>query len=208
MTWSDRMGTQEVHAWQLALQGHQNRVSALTVMVWDYVITLEDERELFWKRRPWTLATCLFLWIRYVGILLNAFGVFVAVSPDLTDFVRRPCTPIQAIPGSASKRLSGCQFHGQFKAFILQLRIYALYDASPRIAALIIGAFIVEILVVIGMFGIGSTSLEAVAEAVGNMVCQILLAFLSQTLMKGCAVSNCFLLHDILVRDSVIYYLA
>ncbi|KAJ7744232.1 hypothetical protein B0H14DRAFT_2987040 [Mycena olivaceomarginata] len=66
------MDAHEVHDWQVALQGHQNRVLALTVMVWDHIITLGDERELFWKRRPWTLATCLFLWIRYVGILLTA----------------------------------------------------------------------------------------------------------------------------------------
>ncbi|KAJ6571477.1 hypothetical protein B0H19DRAFT_1064560 [Mycena capillaripes] len=45
----------------------------------------------------------------------------------------------------------------------LQLRIYALYDASPRIAALMISALSVEVLIIIGMFGI-------VSEAAGNMV--------------------------------------
>ncbi|KAJ7351383.1 hypothetical protein DFH08DRAFT_957700 [Mycena albidolilacea] len=158
-------------------------------MVWDHIITLGDERELFWKRRPWTLATCLFLWIRYVGILLTAFGVFV----------------------------------------ILQLRIYALYDASPRIAALIVGAFAVEILAVIGMFGVGSNHIEAVAEAVGNMVrCKatvvpswLWLLWIPATsfelLLCVLAVYKGYqrfrtighqVLHDILVRDSVMYYLA
>jgi hypothetical protein len=35
-----------------------------------------------------------------------------------------------------------------------------LYDASPRIAALVVGAFAVEILAVIGMFGVGSNHIE------------------------------------------------
>jgi hypothetical protein len=35
-----------------------------------------------------------------------------------------------------------------------------LYDGSPRIAGLIIGAFVVEILAVIGMFGVGSNHIE------------------------------------------------
>jgi hypothetical protein len=35
-----------------------------------------------------------------------------------------------------------------------------LYDASPRIAALIVGAFAAEILAVIVMFGVGSNHIE------------------------------------------------
>ncbi|KAJ6527425.1 hypothetical protein B0H19DRAFT_1275233 [Mycena capillaripes] len=209
-------------------------------MVWDYIITLEDERELFWLlAKAETMDICyMSLFIRYVGILLTAFGVFVAVSPDLTDsllaifidcFVLQPHSFTDAIPGSASKRLSGCQFHRQFKAFILQLRIYALYDASPRIAALVIGAFAVEILAVIGMFAVGSNHIEAVAEAVGNMVrCKatvvpswLWLLWIPATsfelLLCVLAVYKGYqrfrsighqVLHDILVRDSIIYYLA
>ncbi|KAJ7910846.1 hypothetical protein B0H13DRAFT_2011099 [Mycena leptocephala] len=185
-------------------------------MVWDYIITLEDERELFWKRRPWTLATCLFLWIRYAGILLTAFGL----SPDLTDFVRHSWIRVEAVVGvSISSAIQ----------VILQLRIYALYDASPRIAALIIGAFAVEILAVIGMFGVGSNHIEAVAEAVGNIVrCKatvipswLWLLWIPATsfelLLCVLAVYKGYqrfrtighqVLHDILVRDSVMYYLA
>ncbi|KAF8185859.1 hypothetical protein K438DRAFT_1765638 [Mycena galopus ATCC 62051] len=127
----------------------------------------------YWqKRRPWTLATCLFLWIRYAGILLTAFGVFdvrykylATLSANSTPQLNRPFL---------DPHRSGCRgvnFIGNSRhVVILQLRIYALYDASPRIGALIIGAFAVEILAVIGMFGVGSNHIEAVAEAVGNIV--------------------------------------
>jgi hypothetical protein len=112
----------------------------------------------------------------------------------------------QAIRGSASKVVSGCPFRGLFKVWaqfnillvslsecchgvILQLRIYALYDASPRIGALIVSAFSLEVLAVVGMFGFGSAEVtgtfslarviytdiqiaefSVVAEAVGVMV--------------------------------------
>jgi len=213
------MDPHEVHAWQVAVQGHHNRVSSLTFMVWDYVITLEDERELFW-RRPWTLATFLFLWIRYVGILLIAFGVFVAVSPNLSDSL---CYFWLRFEGGVGMSISWAI------QVILQLRIYALYDASPGIAALIIGAFSVEVLAVIGLFSVGSANNTVVAEAVGNMVrCsatavpgwlwvfwlpvtsfELLLCVLA--IYKGYQRVHSIghqALQDILVRDSVIYYLA
>ncbi|KAJ7151929.1 hypothetical protein C8R46DRAFT_482182 [Mycena filopes] len=82
-----KMNPEENHVWDVAFRGHENRIVALTVMVWEYLITLEDERQLFWKRRPWTLATFFFLWNRYVGIILTSVGVVVAVWPTPSDSV-------------------------------------------------------------------------------------------------------------------------
>ncbi|KAJ7362255.1 hypothetical protein DFH08DRAFT_840570 [Mycena albidolilacea] len=199
------MTAHEVHVWQVAVQGHHNRASALTLMVWDYLITFEDERELFWKRRPWTFATFLFLWVRYGGILLIS------------------CYSWFRLEGGIGMSISWAI------QIILQLRIYALYDASPRIGALIVSAFSLEVLAVVGMFGFGSADATVVAEAVGVMVrCnvtavpawlwvlwvpvtsfELLLCVLA--LYKGyqrVESTGHKALQDILVRDSVLYYLA
>ncbi|KAJ7895541.1 hypothetical protein B0H14DRAFT_2680730 [Mycena olivaceomarginata] len=214
------MTAHEVHVWQVAVQGHHNRASALTLMVWDYLITFEDERELFWKRRPWTLATFLFLWVRYAGILLISLGIFVAVSPNLSDSL---CYSWFRLEGGIGMSISWAI------QIILQLRIYALYDASPRIGALIVSAFSLEVLAVVGMFGFGYAEVTVVAEAVGVMVrCnvtavpawlwvlwvpvtsfELLLCVLA--LYKGyqrVESTGHQALQDILVRDSVMYFLA
>ncbi|KAF7349444.1 hypothetical protein MSAN_01734400 [Mycena sanguinolenta] len=120
-----------------------------------------------------------------------------------------------------------CLFHGLSK-----LRIYALYDSSPRIAAFVVGAFLLQVLAVIGLFGLGSADNTAfadcsvVAEAVGNLVrCNVTsvpkwlwvfwvpvtsFEFLLCVLViyKGYRRIGSNDLQDILVRDSVMYYLA
>ncbi|KAJ7866035.1 hypothetical protein B0H14DRAFT_2733412 [Mycena olivaceomarginata] len=181
--------------------------SALTLMVWDYLITFEDERE---KRRPWTLATFLFLWVTRAGPICRN-------SPHLVSY------SWFRLEGGIGMSISWAI------QIILQLRIYALYDASPRIGALIVSAFSLEVLAVVGMFGFGYAEVTVVAEAVGVMVrCnvtavpawlwvlwvpvtsfELLLCVLA--LYKGyqrVESTGHQALQDILVRDSVMYFLA
>ncbi|KAJ6564973.1 hypothetical protein DFH09DRAFT_286258 [Mycena vulgaris] len=198
-------------------------VAALAMVIWDYLITLEDERELFWKRK-WTFATFLFLWSRYLGIFLIIFGVSVAVSPNLTDSVSYLWLRVESWVGMST--LCSIQV-------ILQLRIYALYDGSPKVTALIISVFFMEVICAVAMFGFTSANIRVVAEAMGDMVrCKVtavpswlwlfwvavtsfelLLCVLA--LYKGyqrIRISGLFksqqVLQDILLRDSVLFYVA
>ncbi|KAJ7793266.1 hypothetical protein B0H14DRAFT_3159744 [Mycena olivaceomarginata] len=170
----------KVHDWQVALQGHQIGFLALTVMVWDHIITLGDERELFWKRRPWTLATCLFLWV---------WGFWPFLDP----------------------RRSGCRgvnFIGNIKACQDLFLVLAKLNFA-RIAALIVGAFAAEILAVILLLRPQVTwyAVKLLSFRLGSG-CS---GFRQRAVYKGYQRFRTIghqVLHDILVRDSVMYYLA
>jgi len=69
------MNTEVARSWDIAVRGHTNRVGALALIVWDFFLTFDDERELFWKK-PFTLATYLFIWSRYVGLIVTVFWGF------------------------------------------------------------------------------------------------------------------------------------
>jgi len=51
-------------------------VTAAVVVVYDWVLTLEQEIELIW-RQHWSLMTVLYLIIRYIGLLYSAISVLV-----------------------------------------------------------------------------------------------------------------------------------
>ncbi|KAJ7773861.1 hypothetical protein B0H16DRAFT_113702 [Mycena metata] len=216
------MDPQEIHVWEVAVRGHENRVIALTVMVWDHLITLEDERQLFWKRRPWTLATFFFLWNRYVGLILAIFGVIVALWPNPSDSVGSSWLLVEAWLGVS------ISWSAQV---ILQLRIYALYDASPQIRAILISTFTVEVLTAIVVFGVASADnkFKVFAETIASLVRCNATVIPSWLWVFWLAVASfefllCVLaiykgyhrvksigpqtLHHILVRDSVMFYLA
>lgn len=206
------------------MQGHYNRMATLALVIWEYLITVEDERVLFWKRHPWTFATFLFLWCRYIGILLALWGLFVAVTPGLTDSL---CTSWLRAEGWI-----GMSVIWSTQA-ILQLRIYALYEGSPKIAALISTLFLMEVVSIISMFAFASVEGQVVAEAMHDMVrCKVTavpswiwLFWITMTsfelllcilaLYKGCQrvylrrqFPDHRVLQDILIRDSVIFYVA
>ncbi|KAJ7773862.1 hypothetical protein B0H16DRAFT_1684836 [Mycena metata] len=215
------MDPQEIQVWQDAFGDHCRRVVSVSVILWDYFITLDDEWEFFWKRGPWTAVTFLFLWGRYVGILLTGFGALTVVMSKSSDPVRYSWLRIQtwfAISISWSTQA------------ILQLRIYALYEASPRIGALLLVAFTSEVLVAIVVFSIASVKTKTVAGSVPgtNLVrCNVtatpdwlwvhwlaLTAF--EFLLCGLAAYKGYQrlrsirgrnLFEILVRDSVMYYM-
>ncbi|KAJ7041530.1 hypothetical protein C8F04DRAFT_1252860 [Mycena alexandri] len=189
------MDPQEIHVWEVALRGHENRVAALTIMMWDYLITLEDE-----SRYGPPHQTCCEQSILYLSR-----------TQPFKDVIR----------GCELKRGSEYLSHGPLK-----LRIYALYDTSPRIRALLIGAFSLEVLTAIVVFGVGSADNKVVAETMANIVrCNVtaipswLWVFWLAVTRQG-VISSIYkgyrsvksigpqTLHHILVRDSVMFYLA
>ncbi|EIN08771.1 hypothetical protein PUNSTDRAFT_133952 [Punctularia strigosozonata HHB-11173 SS5] len=59
-------------------------VGAVVLMLWDFLLTLEDERRLFWKQ-PFTMASFLFYWNRYVGFAITLFGLVVVMLPGTDE---------------------------------------------------------------------------------------------------------------------------
>jgi len=78
------MNPEEARSWDVAVNGHTTHVSALALILWDFILTFDDERELFWKKK-FTFATVLFIWSRYVGLIVTIFGAFIATSHNVSS---------------------------------------------------------------------------------------------------------------------------
>ncbi|VDC02927.1 unnamed protein product [Peniophora sp. CBMAI 1063] len=102
-------------------------VASLTWTLYDYVCTLEDEVRYVWPSR-WNIGKVLFFWNRYYTILLVAFDTaqihsFSKFQPSLFD-----CVLVDVLT-----RVFGVLGLWPIE-IIMQLRIYALFNRSKRIA--------------------------------------------------------------------------
>ncbi|KAJ7681975.1 hypothetical protein DFH06DRAFT_971612 [Mycena polygramma] len=113
-------------------------LAALTWILHDYIVTLEDEVRTLPQRR--SFSKFMFFWIRYYSIALLLF-----------DAVQ---IHVFALPGVPSNNLcvamdTVIRVVGAISLWsveiVMQLRIYALYDRSKRIAALNLALFICSI---------------------------------------------------------------
>jgi len=191
------------------------------LLVWDTLLTLDDESRLFWRQR-FTFPTWLFLWSRYGSIIIHAAGTVVNSLPDLSDEI---CFVWLAFEGWFNLSIIVAV------ELILQLRIYALFNQSRKIGAVLVFTSFVQILSFC-MLGVALTMdvRGIVAEDQGflhrcgfNSVSRIsgvfwlgLLGFEGVLLVLGCVKAVEYYrspsrmsqrLHYVLLRDSLIYTL-
>ncbi|KAJ7209018.1 hypothetical protein B0H12DRAFT_1158238 [Mycena haematopus] len=100
----------------------------LTWVIHDYLVTLEDEIRYIWPQRL-SFSKFMFLWIRYYTIVLLLFDVIqihVFARPGITS--NNLCVAMDTII-----RVAGAVSLWSVE-IIMQLRVYALYNCSRRIA--------------------------------------------------------------------------
>ncbi|KAF8217410.1 hypothetical protein K438DRAFT_872 [Mycena galopus ATCC 62051] len=105
-------------------------LAGLTWILHDYLVTLEDEIRYIWPQRL-NFSKFMFLWIRYYSIALLLFDVIqihVFARPGITS--NNLCVAMDTII-----RVVGAVSLWSVE-IIMQLRIYALYGCSKRIAAI------------------------------------------------------------------------
>jgi hypothetical protein len=61
-------------------------VGSATVLLYDHLITLDQEIDLVWKR-DWSLLKGVFIFHRYLGLLGVIIELFAIMSPDVTDSI-------------------------------------------------------------------------------------------------------------------------
>ncbi|KAF7318550.1 UBA-e1-C domain-containing protein [Mycena chlorophos] len=131
-------------------------LAALTWVLHDYCITVEDEIRYIWPQRL-NVMKLLFLWIRYytfalsvahyphalilfcriVLLLFDAIQIHVFAIPNITsDGLCVAMDTIIRVVGAAS--LWSIEI-------IMQLRVYALYNRSKRVAAINLALFLISI---------------------------------------------------------------
>ncbi|TCD61725.1 hypothetical protein EIP91_008011 [Steccherinum ochraceum] len=102
-------------------------VTSLTWVLFDYFLTLEDEVRYIWPS-SWNFGKIMFIWVRYYTIAVTLFDVaqihsFATFQPSLTTCVAMDS--VIRVVGALS--LWAVEI-------VMQLRIYALYRGSKKIA--------------------------------------------------------------------------
>ncbi|KAJ8593003.1 hypothetical protein M405DRAFT_635378 [Rhizopogon salebrosus TDB-379] len=129
----------------LAREVQYHIVSSFTFLLWDIMITSQNEIEYIWSK-PWnSFFKWLYFYLRYFGLATQIFHLFTA--PYLNS-------------GNASK--SNCfiwyvyaavlsQLHTTAVEIILAVRVYALFNRSRRIAILLGLLMILEYIMLVFM---------------------------------------------------------
>ncbi|KAF8348819.1 hypothetical protein F5887DRAFT_1097461 [Amanita rubescens] len=134
-----------LHAYEANIPPLYTILASLTWVLLDYFYTLEDEVRLVWPQR-WNRGKIMFLWMRYYTIFLvaaNALQIHLFTIPGITsNTVCLAVDPMLRIAGAIS--LWSVEI-------IIQLRIYALYGCSRKIAIFNAALFFCAILAFVGI---------------------------------------------------------
>ncbi|GLB38914.1 hypothetical protein LshimejAT787_0600760 [Lyophyllum shimeji] len=127
-----------------------SHIASGTIILYDHLVTLDDEVELIWKS-SWSWGKGLFILNRYyamISVIVNTYGLF---SSRLTNaYSMEDCLRANLLRGF----LTSCFrfFHWQgwtgliacmIAEVILQMRLYAMYSLNKKVLAVMGGCFIV-----------------------------------------------------------------
>jgi len=127
------------HLYSLNLIPLRVVLGAFALVIYDYFLTLEDEVKYVWKQKP-SLGRTLFFLIRYYTIVLVLFDVLqihLYASPGFANTYR--CVLIDPVT-----RLAGAISLWVVEIY-MQLRIFALYNRSRKVAIFNAVVFIISI---------------------------------------------------------------
>jgi len=107
-------------------------LAASTIIVYDHVISLDQEIELVWKA-PWTMGKVLFFLNRYYPLCIVVFNQYTLFSSILTDELCTNWLRWQGWTGLATCMVA---------EVILQLRLYALYFLDKKVLLFMVVSFL------------------------------------------------------------------
>ncbi|KAF8836255.1 hypothetical protein BDN67DRAFT_974367 [Paxillus ammoniavirescens] len=114
-------------------------ISVATAVGYDFILTFANEIEYVWQR-PWTWVSTLFVVVRYVGCVTALVGAFFGSTmmpgPVIT------CRVMNMIAKSAFPVFIGAS------DFLMILRVYAMYDQSRGMLAILVIYISVMVLVI------------------------------------------------------------
>ncbi|KAJ7484827.1 hypothetical protein B0H11DRAFT_1162076 [Mycena galericulata] len=111
-------------------------VAALTVLVFDWLVSLDREVEMVWKR-PKSLVKWLYIWNRYFALSMTCFctSVYLRRTPSNLE----SCFISQQIQGTGATIIVGTV------DIILLLRVWILYERSTRLMYTLLAMIIAEV---------------------------------------------------------------
>ncbi|KAL1659025.1 hypothetical protein GGF50DRAFT_92231 [Schizophyllum commune] len=116
-------------------------VVGLAWVYYDWALTIDDEVRYVWPQKM-NVGKAIYLWIRYYTLALLAYDVFqiqwlARIHPAMTN-------PMLCIIMDPVDRLSGAVLLWSVE-IIMQLRIYAIYERSAKVAYINILLFLISI---------------------------------------------------------------
>ncbi|KAL5525985.1 hypothetical protein ACEPAG_7323 [Sanghuangporus baumii] len=114
------------------INSRYSELASSTIIVFDYLLTLDQEIQFIWKAR-WSIGKLLFFVNRYYTLFVVGFNNYALFSPKLSDDVRLHWFRWQGWTGLVAAALAET---------ILQLRLYALYYGNKKVLALMVSFFI------------------------------------------------------------------
>ncbi|KAF5349395.1 hypothetical protein D9758_015512 [Tetrapyrgos nigripes] len=116
-------------------------VASLAFLLYDILLTLDEEIELIWIRRKWSLFKFLYFYIRYVPFILQLPLLLVGTEiTPLLHFTSKDCAIWQIY--------QGCLTIAVFAPvdYILVARIYALFHSSPLVQIFVSVCYVASII--------------------------------------------------------------
>jgi len=120
-------------------------VAAMVFLIWDILITLDDEVEYIWPS-PWTIPKFCFFFLRYFTLSLHITTMFLGTPPY--TFTARQCYGWGVYQALASLLLITTV------DYVLLVRIFAIYPRNRAVKWITIGGYITELVIVAVGFGL------------------------------------------------------
>jgi len=198
-------------------------LAAGVIIIYDHLVTLDDEIELIWHA-GWSLGKILFLLNRYYALFAVVFNNYIIFSPHLSNHLCMVWIRWQGITGIISFILG---------ELILQLRLYALYFLNRKVLAFMSVTFAGAVIASSTLMGISLAQTRVISNMIpGLPFCvptftpKIFYSFwipmlISETVLCGLALwrgiqsfrQNRTLFQsgkkmiEVLIRDSFLYFL-
>ncbi|KAI3616519.1 hypothetical protein WG66_011600 [Moniliophthora roreri] len=145
-------------------------LAASTIILFDHLITLDDEVELIWKS-SWSIGKVLFFINRYytlASVIINNYALFGAsVSDSVSATISSPHTSSALMFDNYSCHRffywqgSTGLFACMIAEIILQMRLYALYFLNRRVLAIMVTTFILTSASAAAIMGVVLSGVEA-----------------------------------------------
>ncbi|KAG1793592.1 uncharacterized protein HD556DRAFT_461956 [Suillus plorans] len=137
-------------------------VASLTMVIYDWVLTLAQEFELIWRQR-YSLMNVLYVCVRYIGILFSIVYILANFQVSITDSVSNTIWFIQAWTPVIINTMLGV---------IMTTRIHAMYQGSRRILIFLLVVLLACTITSVVMTVIGNVGVSGVENILsGNHQC-------------------------------------
>ncbi|KAF9256378.1 hypothetical protein L218DRAFT_216911 [Marasmius fiardii PR-910] len=161
---------------------NQSSVAALAFLVYDVLITIDEEVNLIWPR-PWSFLKVIYVFVRYIPVLVQISIIFVGTElPVALNYTPRDCFIWMTYQAAALITIVATV------DLILILRVFALYHDN-RLVKYIVGALYLVYLagmcagLVLGVPKIKYNSLCVVIDAANIMALYLGSAMFFQTVL-------------------------